>query len=137
MELMTEEEARATMLAMIDSREWWVIPWLHSRCYELCSRVEQRHYTGKASADFLIVYGFVAGAMVPTVFAKKRRMGPRAFGRILAECMADKDIDRWAELVTTQDVIIVCPDDTTGEAEAVRTVAHLWHEWVIGRLSST
>jgi hypothetical protein len=128
MELMTEDDARQRVQAMIVSRDWWVIPWLNEEAGDLSLEIEREYYRGEANADFVLIT-----APVPMSFARKHRMPERALAALMARLCSRYalTVKQWSEILKTQDVLITILDDGPGRREGW-AAALAWHNWVIG-----
>lgn len=51
-ELTTLEDGRARIFAAVDSRDWWILPWVTPAAAPLSIAIETRFYDGPANADF-------------------------------------------------------------------------------------
>lgn len=127
-ELLTEDEGRQKIIALLDSGEWWAIPWLNDRAPDVSILIEERYYaTGEAAGDFLAM-------MLPAVtmtFGHKRRMSAEQLADILHSQPMRPPLtrDELAEGLKKRDIVIVMPTDTRGQDEtALRAFA--WNEWL-------
>jgi hypothetical protein len=128
MELMDEAQARAWVHGMLDSREWWVIPWLNGRVWEVSLAIEERYYGGGGDGDFIALQGPVS-----ITAGRKSRMSSGELGEILSEVMGMRSATEWAETLETQDILVVL-DPGEDMSQQVLAIA-AWHEWVMGRVS--
>lgn len=119
--LSTEDEARATIKARIDSRQWWVfiVPPAFVHYLEL---IEDRFYAGERNRffDVALLPGGLAVAM-----ADKRFMSAPALAAVTAE---SGGLTLPAEAFEERDIIFPC--NPTPEA---MELALGFHEWIMGR----
>src|SRR5438105_1820439 len=104
--LLTEQDARAAMWSRIDSRRWWVIPWVSNNAGPVCEAIERRYYQGDASADFQLFCSPGGGAFA-VAFAHKRRMSAYQLARLVIELGgAGGSVSALARMLDRQDVPI-------------------------------
>lgn len=127
--LLTEDEVKRLLRERIDSRAWWVIPCLSESSLRCMEAVEERHYTGRASADFQVF--LTAGAPAFAVAtARKRRMSRAQLVALLREVWGDDGRAPNEEEVGDKDILLPYPASEDGWA-ALRRAAWAWHDWVM------
>jgi hypothetical protein len=124
MELLTENDARTRILEMLDSRDWWVIPWLTEAAGDLSLAIEKRYYAGEANDDFQAIIGPI---MVSA--GRKARMSPEQLGELMAEeCPGmGKSAAEWTELCQTQDILVALREE--GDVDGIGAML-LWDSWL-------
>lgn len=116
--LFTEQEGRAKVRDMIDSREWWIVPYVSPVATDMCMAIESKYYSGEASAD--------SEAMMlgrPDLFAimffRKTRMSKAQLAKITSAAKGAND---------EQDILIaVDPNDPYAMERGM-----IFHNWVMG-----
>ncbi len=126
--LLTEDESRAQIRALIESKDWWVIPMLTERALDFCYEIEKRYYTGRASADCELYMG----PPVSVMFFRKSRMSAHRLAGLLAP--KGKQRSERKESLKERDILFLAEEeDQISEMEEKALL--WWHEWVMGRLS--
>lgn len=118
--LMTADESRAMMWARIDSRRWWVIPWIGDRARALSQRLEETFYDGRASSDFEIGMANFGGGIVPVTFAHKRHLSARKLAPVMIEMgHRSSTEEQLRQALTKQDILIARRLGLTVEEDAI------------------
>jgi len=126
MELMLEDDARDRIRRYVESREWWILPYLNRRAGPVITTIEERHYVGAANADFHVLVGG-GGPIMGVAFAHKRRMSARQFARILKEAGDPRKITDLTKFCKTQDVLVVLEEE---DQERGIVAAFLFNAWL-------
>ena len=123
-ELLSTNDLRQRIRERIDSREWWVMPWLTAEAPDLSITVEQQFYTGEASGDFEAYMG-----PVPVTMGHKRRMTAEQAAVALSDLtMQTATVEERAALFREHDILVAgIPDEATLLSLIV------WEAWVQGR----
>lgn len=121
--LMDEAEARAMVREKVKSREWWVLPWVSGIAGDVSTRIEERYYTGKASADCEVMSLGIPGCFAVSFF-RKRRMSPKQAAKIM---------NAPAELLERQDIFIALDRDDDDEGQRASVARAIgFNTWVMG-----
>ena len=132
--VLDEAEVRALIHGKIDSREWWILPWLDGRSAALSQRIEETFYAGDASPDFELVAGGSVPGVLALAFAQKRRMTARQLARLLIRNSANhlgSDVAHLTRQLHEHDVVISCEDRQTAEMRMA-----VFQAWLEGRVSA-
>jgi hypothetical protein len=126
--LLTDTQTRGFIRGLVESRQWWILPWMNQSAAELSMEIERRFYASKAEGDFVAFLG-----PAPITAARKCRMSREQLADLLAElCTAQGwTSEQWREAIAEHDILV-----TVGEADSdSETLAHLmaWHDWLEGR----
>lgn len=127
-ELLTEDEARARVREYVDSREWWIIPWVSWGSAEASREIEERFYPnglGGSTDDFQAIF-----TVIPVTFGKKSALSAEALSTYMAEKDGNRSATEWERQLTTQDVVIFVDE---GDPLTAFSLAAAWHDWVMGR----
>lgn len=129
----TEQEARAWMWGLIESREWWVLPWISELSGDISGRIERRYYSrGRACDDFQVVMCHPqACGVVGVSFARKRRMTAAQLARLLVTAGAyGETAAAVARALRDQDILLTA-DGKSERAWAVALLrARAWQAWM-------
>jgi hypothetical protein len=105
--LMDTEEVADYLHERVNSGEWWTFVTDGHSGLQALGKIEEAAYSGKASADFEIV--FVGGTPINVGLGRKSRLTPEALGELLtATCLAQRQPLGDAVDLSQQDIIFLC-----------------------------
>ena len=118
--LVSEEKGRVAMWARLNSGDWWTVPFISNRAIRFCRYIEERYYTGPASADFEVYLS----ASCYVAFAHKRRLTVDELERLVPP-ISD-------HVGATRDVLILPDGPTRADFHIATSRALAWSDWMMG-----
>ncbi len=122
--VITERAALKRLWSLIDSNDWWIIPWISETACELSHTIEESHFAGDKNAAFVVMTCTRASGVFAVSLAHKRHLSVHALARLMRDSGAARVT---AADLRHQDIIFCFAED---EGHVVLQRGTQWAVWL-------
>lgn len=125
-ELLDENEAKQIIKAYVESRNYWIVPWVTPEAARFSEAFEQRFYSGRKNRDFNLMMGrFLPGGVM--AFGHKKHVTAQQICDFVGE---KTGIDLPPSEDASRDFLIIVPPEETPQIVEIVMLMDSFDHWL-------